>query len=382
METPITGSGFPGGNGFWSFNVFCGATTPSSPGGLDSIGSNVTSITAISVGGVFTASSSGAYAVAVDAIEATWVQPCNAGPFDPLQTAIYIQLTIGGDNFPSNGYRIPDYEAQAGTYSNPPDFFTQGAFCVLAQGMCAQLTFQVPDSDDDGVDDVADICPDTVIDDPTKRLGKNRWMWDGGEWVTTESNGGGPDKSFTMEETKGCSCEQILDTLVDKTDRPFDGHYKFGCSSSVVEDWISGRYYMETVDVQAADDVAVASDMTLKSGENYHLLASGVADALNATDQHIPFDAKYSVTTQPPANQLETNPADWTDLVTLYEIEGTQLLDLHVDGANIDWGAFNPAHVYWYDMPGTGAPVSLLIYDVYYPNNAGLLSVDIFVKLW
>ena len=76
------------------------------------------------------------------------------------------------------------------------------------------------------------------------------------------------------------------------------------------------------------------------------------------------------------------NPADWTDLVTLYEIEGTQLLDLHVDGANIDWGAFNPAHVYWYDKPGTGAPVALWIYDEYYPNNAGVLTVDIFVKLW
>lgn len=235
------------------------------------------------------------------------------------------------------------------------------------------------DSDQDGVDNEADLCRATAADDPARRLGKNRWIWNGNVWETN-SNGGGPNKSFTMEETQGCSCEQILDTLVEKTGRPFDGHYKFGCSSSVVEDWIAGLYYMETVDVPAADTDGVDSLMTLKSTENYHLIASGVADALNAAGSHILFDAKYSVTTQVGENPLE--PTDWTDTVTLYEGLGTDLLDLHVDGANIDWGAFNLAHVYWHDKPGTGAPVTLWIKDAYYPNNAGFLSVDIFVKLW
>ncbi len=146
METPNTGSGFPGftANGIWSFNVFCDG---SSPGGLNSNGDNTSSLTPISIG-TFSAVSLGAYAVPVDAVEATWVQPCGGGPFDPSQTAVYIQLTIGGANFPSDGYRIPDYEAQGGTYSDSPDFFTQGAFCGSAQGICAELTFQVPDPAD------------------------------------------------------------------------------------------------------------------------------------------------------------------------------------------------------------------------------------------
>ena len=143
METPNTAGGFPGGNGLWSFNVFCNG---SSPGGLDSSGSNVTSITPISVGGSFSAASLGAYAVPVDAIEATWIQPCSGGgPFDPTQTTVYIQLTIGGDNFPSNGYRMADYLGQGGTYSTPPDFFTEGGFCSTQPlGACAELMFQIP----------------------------------------------------------------------------------------------------------------------------------------------------------------------------------------------------------------------------------------------
>lgn len=233
------------------------------------------------------------------------------------------------------------------------------------------------DFDQDGVDDDVDLCPLTTDDEPTRRLGRNRWIWEEGDWIT---NAKGVEKDFTMEQTQGCSCEQILDVLVDKTDQSFDGHYKFGCSQSVVEDWISGLYFMETVEVPAADTDGVDSDMTLKSTEDYQLMAYGVADALNSPGFHIPFDAKYSVTTQ--VGEVVTNPADWTDLVTLYEAEGTELLDLHVDAVNVDWGAFNPAHVYWHGMPGTDSPVNLWIYDIFYPNNAGSLFVDIYVELW
>ncbi len=136
METPQGDTGF---SALWSFNVFCDG---SSPGGLDSSGSNVSSITNISIGQAFSAASLGAYAVPVDAIEATWIQPCSGGgPFDPSQTAVYIQLTIGGGNFPGDGYRMADFLPEGGTYADPPDILNVAGFCATTNGTCALLTF-------------------------------------------------------------------------------------------------------------------------------------------------------------------------------------------------------------------------------------------------
>lgn len=276
--------------------------------------------------------------------------------------------------------------AQAFRYfaSIDPDFPIASAVIQLGGGGDGvgmdDLCFVDPDSDGDGVTNSADLCPGTMATDPnvpTVQLGVNRWIWEDWDWVT---NARGVEKDFTIEQTQGCSCEQILDVLVDKTDRDFEGHYKYGCSQSVVEDWIAGLYYMETVEVQAASPVPVESLTVLKSSENYLLMAYGVADAQILSGPAIPFDAKYSVTTE--AGENPDNPVDWTDSVTGYLAYGPQLLDLHVNGAFIDWGSFNPAHTYWYEMAGTDAPLSLLIYDIYYPNNEGFLSVDLFVDLW
>lgn len=95
------------------------------------------------------------------------------------------------------------------------------------------------DSDGDGVPNSEDVCADTVLpeDVPTIALGTNRWADVDGDGVfdTTLPNGNGPGLSFTIEDTAGCSCEQIIDALsLGK------GHTKFGCSISAMEDWISG----------------------------------------------------------------------------------------------------------------------------------------------
>ena len=45
-------------------------------------------------------------------------------------------------------------------------------------------------------------------------------------------NGKGPERSYTIETTGGCSCEQIIDELgLGK------GHSKFGCSISAMDEW-------------------------------------------------------------------------------------------------------------------------------------------------
>ncbi|ODS35073.1 hypothetical protein BEH94_03890 [Candidatus Altiarchaeales archaeon WOR_SM1_SCG] len=96
------------------------------------------------------------------------------------------------------------------------------------------------DNDEDGVSDDIDYCPDTIIpeDAPTMRLGVNRFALvdDDGIFDTKlpKGKGKGPQKSYTIEDTQGCSCSQIIDILgLGK------GHEKFGCSISVMDDFIA-----------------------------------------------------------------------------------------------------------------------------------------------
>jgi YD repeat-containing protein len=95
------------------------------------------------------------------------------------------------------------------------------------------------DSDCDGVPDPADVCTGTVIPEgvPTKALGINRWALADGDRVfdTTPPGGGGAGTGleFTIEDTAGCSCEQIIDTLgLGK------GHKKHGCSGGAMKTFV------------------------------------------------------------------------------------------------------------------------------------------------
>jgi len=94
-----------------------------------------------------------------------------------------------------------------------------------------------PDEDNDSVSDAEDICPGTVIpeDVPTERLGVNRFALMDGDAIfdTTPSRGKGPREVFTLSDTAGCSCAQIIEALgLGK------GHTKFGCSSGAMREWI------------------------------------------------------------------------------------------------------------------------------------------------
>lgn len=92
------------------------------------------------------------------------------------------------------------------------------------------------DSDDDGVLDGADLCDGTTADTPTRRLGTNRFADVNGDGVfdTTLPNGNGPGKSYTLADTGGCSCAQIIDALGLGR-----GHEKFGCSISAMDEWVA-----------------------------------------------------------------------------------------------------------------------------------------------
>ena len=106
------------------------------------------------------------------------------------------------------------------------------------------LTVIVPiDADEDGVDDVNDACLGTVIPEgvPTERLGVNRFALVDDDTIfdTTAPKGNGkaygPRRSYTIADTAGCSCEQII-----AAQGLGEGHVKFGCSISAMDDWIAG----------------------------------------------------------------------------------------------------------------------------------------------
>ena len=105
------------------------------------------------------------------------------------------------------------------------------------------LDFEQPpqsDTDGDGVLDGDDVCPGTGIPEsvPTERLGINRWALgvDGDNSFDTNLAEGlrGPRRSYTTEDTGGCSCEQIIDEL-----ELGQGHVKFGCSISAMDDFVA-----------------------------------------------------------------------------------------------------------------------------------------------
>jgi hypothetical protein len=96
-----------------------------------------------------------------------------------------------------------------------------------------------PDDDGDGIDDGDDLCPDTAASDsdagvPERYLGTNRWADIDGDGVfdTIKPRGNGPQLYFDMADTAGCSCAQIIEEL-----DLGNGHTKFGCSISAMEDW-------------------------------------------------------------------------------------------------------------------------------------------------
>ena len=95
------------------------------------------------------------------------------------------------------------------------------------------------DADGDGVLDGDDYCTDTVIPEegvPTVQLNPNHWALTDGDSVfdtMIKGKGKGPNRSYIIKDTAGCSCEQIIEAQ-----GLGGGHAKHGCSISVMDDWV------------------------------------------------------------------------------------------------------------------------------------------------
>jgi len=99
------------------------------------------------------------------------------------------------------------------------------------------VLFLVKDSDGDGVTDNLDVCPGTMIPEGAAmvKLGVNNWALfdDDRVFDTTSSKGKGPQLSFDIFDTAGCSCEQIVEAQ-----HLGEGHMKFGCSIGAMQNWV------------------------------------------------------------------------------------------------------------------------------------------------
>lgn len=92
-----------------------------------------------------------------------------------------------------------------------------------------------------------------MADAPTNGLGVNRWIWTGGPNFTTKlppGGGKGPQLSFSIAQTRGCSCAQIIEKL-----GLGEGHKKFGCSISAMQDYIASLPPAPTFTVHLSEPV-------------------------------------------------------------------------------------------------------------------------------
>lgn len=256
----------------------------------------------------------------------------------------------------------------------------------------------VLDDDNDGLYGSEDLCPGTESDVDfweTGPLGINRWelgdenFWYQNKPVKKDGSGGYAPSDLTVKNTYGCSGRQILNLVSTLTGEDMDGHYKYGLSSSVLQefiedgndgviDGINANSPVETIAVPADNADGVSSANTLVSGKDYLLKASGTAHAcVTGCGYSIIFDPEYSTS---------NGGTTWEDGVAApYVSYGPNLLDLMVNGVSVNWdddAVYNADHTYWYDFAGTGAPVSFQVFDLFYPNNSGNLTVDIFAKLY
>jgi hypothetical protein len=120
----------------------------------------------------------------------------------------------------------------------------------------------------------------------------------------------------------------------------------------------------------SVEATGAATSVTVEAGKNYMITASGMCNAGDTID----FDAKYSITNKIPGDT-------WTDSVSGYTSYGPTLLDLQIaNGAGYqspNWGPYSSSHTYSIWLTAATTALDFKIYDIWYPNNIGTLTVTV-----
>lgn len=132
---------------------------------------------------------------------------------------------------------VRDFQIGRGNADAAVDLINDDSTVLRSSDHDGLVLFLAKDSDGDGVTDDADYCPGTVIPEaaPTDELRTNNFALvdDDRLFDTKDANGVGPEASFDIFDTAGCSCEQIVvEQGLGK------GHLKFGCSVGEMEEWV------------------------------------------------------------------------------------------------------------------------------------------------
>jgi hypothetical protein len=126
------------------------------------------------------------------------------------------------------------------------NYLSSGGSFVNPAGLIFKIQFELDENltcqdEDEHKDEGVELCQETYVDVPSAKLGTNRWIWNGNQFVTRAPKGKGPEKTYTLNDTRGCSCFQILSWLNENYPEEYgnmEGHWKHGCSSSVMDAFI------------------------------------------------------------------------------------------------------------------------------------------------
>jgi hypothetical protein len=126
-----------------------------------------------------------------------------------------------------------------GNADAPFAFAADGSTPLRSSDHDGTVLFVLTDADGDSVPDSLDACTETRIPEgvPTVKLNPNHYaLLEGGTFATTAPPGrAGRMPSFTITDTRGCSCEQIL----DRTGTLEAGERSFGCSAGTMKNWVA-----------------------------------------------------------------------------------------------------------------------------------------------
>jgi hypothetical protein len=147
----------------------------------------------------------------------------NAQDFEHMLTSKSVERAVRG------------VEYSRGNADAPVTLFLDGSTPMRSSDHDGVVLFLLADSDLDGVANQLDACSGTTIPEsvPTVELRADRWALVDDDGIFDTTPPGGQDDQFTLEQTAGCSCEQIIGEL-----RLGSEHSDFGCSSAAMEEWI------------------------------------------------------------------------------------------------------------------------------------------------
>jgi len=183
----------------------------------------------------------------------------------------------------------------------------EGEYCSGTGYTCGEDT---GDSDGDGVPDSEDKCPDTVIPEgvPTDALRPNHYaQMDGDMYFETNTGSASnpyiTDSSYSIVDTYGCSCEQILYCKPGAN----NGEEKWGCTAGTMNVWtnqigwsldcqVNGIVALEGEAKPLLEDTDDAGMIDLLDGDNDN---DGIPDGEDSEDDSKPTEPGLPGTGKP-----------------------------------------------------------------------------------